>query len=323
MNSEDGFDEAFEGFGEEPTTQVDPPTEDPIKEDNDAKDDTPTGDNSDDTTPSDDKESPAVPSDSEEDKGEETPGEPGAGDTVPEGANDEPTEPEPQPALTKADLEETVKGIINNERNSAKESESATQDVLDAYYPDGLSNTLVDESTGKELRTPQDVVDASGGEMSMDQATQWLQNEQFKLDQQIKGIREDARKIAETTTSFKRDAVAAVEKYEPLFKAYPHLQKKVFDKLMKYVEADQEKGVILKAPDVMEHYDDYLEPYQLAFEHGRQQSATQPTTPPPAPEPPKPTAEDRMDISGDGGGTPVNDPNDFAQQVTKELGKGI
>jgi hypothetical protein len=35
---------------------------------------------------------------------------------------------------------------------------------------------------------------------------------------------------------------------------------------MKQVKADKEKGVILSAPDVMEHYDDYLEPYQQAYE---------------------------------------------------------
>jgi hypothetical protein len=44
--------------------------------------------------------------------------------------------------------------------------EDTTNEVMDAYYPDGLSNTLVDQASGKELKTPQDVVDASGGNMS-------------------------------------------------------------------------------------------------------------------------------------------------------------
>lgn len=319
MNPEDEFDEAFEGFGEEPTTQpADPPTED-NKENNDANEDIPTGDNAGDTPTIDEEESATVPSDSEEDKGEEAPSEPGAGSEVPKGADEQPEAPQP---LTKEDLEATVKNLLTTERNSVKEIETATNEVLEAYYPDGLSNTLVDETTGKELRTPQDVVDASGGQMSIEEASQWLMNEQFKLDQQIKDIRDNASKIAETTMSFKRDAVNAVEKYEPLFKKFPALQQKVFDRLMKQVKADNDKGVILSAPDVMEFYDDYLEPYQLAFEHSQQQPATNPVAPP-APEPPKPTAEDRMDISGDGGSTPVNDPNDFAQQVTKELSKGL
>jgi hypothetical protein len=129
-----------------------------------------------------------------------------------------------------------------------------------------------------------------------------------------------AKAIAETTVNFKRDAVLAVEKYEPLFKAYPKLQEKVYEKLMKQVKVDKDKGVILSAPDVMEFYGDWLEPYQQAYEFGKQQPATNPT---PAPEPAKPTADDRMDVAGDGGPAPVNDPNNFAQQVTKELAKGF
>jgi hypothetical protein len=70
----------------------------------------------------------------------------------------------------------------------------------------------------------------------------------------------------------------------------------------------------------MEHYDDYLEPYQQAFEYSFKQPATNSTDP----EPPKPTAEDRMDISGDGGASDdSDDPNDFAQQVSKQLAKGL
>jgi hypothetical protein len=166
-------------------------------------------------------------------------------------------------------------------------------------------------------------------DMSMEEATQWLMNEQFKMDQSVAGIQKDAERIAETTINFKRDSVNALRKYEPLFKAYPTLQGKVFDKLMTLVEADEKKGVITKAPDVMDHYDFYLEPYQKAFEYANGQSATNPVpTPaapaaPTAPVAPKPGQNDRLDEGGDGGATPPDDPNDFAQQVTKELAGGM
>lgn len=231
---------------------------------------------------------------------------------------EEPAAPQP---LTKDDVKEVVTNLLTSERTSSREVEIASQEVLEAYYPDGLSNVLVDERTGKELRTPQDVVDASNGEMTTEQAAQWLMNEQYKLDQEVAKIKGQAREIAETTINFKRDATMALEKYAPLFEAYPHLQKKVFDRLMKQVKVDEKRNVILSAPDVMEHYDFYLEPYQKAFEFATNKPATNPT-PDPNPQP-KPTAEDRMDENGDGGTSPVDDPNDFAQQVTKELAKGI
>jgi hypothetical protein len=102
------------------------------------------------------------------------------------------------------------------------------------------------------------------------------------------------------------------------------LQTKAFDLLMKQVKADKEKGVILQAPDVMDLYDTYLEPYQMAFEHSTQQPATNPNpAPAAAPAPPTPGVDDRLDEGGDGGASPVDDPSDFAQQVTKELSKGF
>lgn len=232
-----------------------------------------------------------------------------------------PTPEEPKP-LTRDDITSVIQNIRTEERDAVKAVETATNEVLEAYYPEGLSNVLVDQSTGKELRTPQDVVDATNGQMSLEQAANWLMNEQYKLDTEIAQIKTNAKQIAETTVSFKRDSVAAIQKYEPLFKWQPHLQKKAFDLLMKQVKADTEKGVILQAPDVMDLYDTYLEPYQKAYEFANQQPATNPT--PPAPEPPKPTAEDRLDDGGDGGASSdVDDPNDFAQQVSKELAKGI
>lgn len=321
------FDKAFEGFGEDPapvtpptgtpaTPPADPPKPDEKKEE-----------------PKPDEQSPK-PEDPKKPEGSDAPETPpetppaGADDKKKEGDPKPPETPETPPApeepatpLTKNDVEAIISNLRNEERNSGRQLETTTQEVLEAYYPEGLSNVLVDERSGKELRTPQDVVDASGGEMTTDQAAQWLMNEQYKLDTQVAKIKEDAKKIAETTVNFKRDAVAAVEKYEPLFKAYPHLQQKVYDKLMKQVKYDKDKGVILSSPDVLEHYDDYLEPYQQAFEQSTQQPATNPTPDPS--QPPKPSAEDRMDISGDGGASPVDDPNDFAQQVGKELTKGI
>lgn len=233
----------------------------------------------------------------------------------------------PQP-LTRNDVADVIRQMRNEDRTSSTALQGETQSVLDAYYPEGLSNVLIDQSSGKELRTPQDVVDASGGEMSMEAAAQWLMNEQYKLDQSVAKIKGDAEKIAETTLTFRTNSVAALQKYEPLFKAYPQLQAKVFDKMMKQVKADEKKNVILSAPDPMEFYDDYLEPYQLAYEHQTKQSATNPVTPPADPAaPPAPVAtpsvEDRLDENGDGGASPVDDPNDFAQQVKKELSKGF
>lgn len=306
------FDDAFKGFGEDPapaTPPAEPPKADP-------------------TPPA----TPPVPQVEEPKKDEQPPAEPKKDEPAtppadpakkPEEGGEAPKAPETPPApeepkpLTRDDITSVIQNIRTEERDAAKAVETATNDVLEAYYPDGLSNTLVDQTTGKELRTPQDVVDATDGQMSLEQAQQWLMNEQYKLDTEIAKIKDNAKQIAETTVNFKRDSVAALTKYEPLFKAYPQLQTKAFNLLMKQVKADTEKGVILSAPDVMDLYDTYLEPYQQAYEFGKGQPATNPT---PAPEPPKPGAEDRLDEGGDGGSsTDVDDPNDFAQQVKKEL----
>ena len=63
---------------------------------------------------------------------------------------------------------------------------------------------LVDSATGKELRSPQDVVDVSGGTMSIEEAQQWLLNEQYKLDTNIAKIKDDARNLAETNANFSK-----------------------------------------------------------------------------------------------------------------------
>lgn len=330
MNDADAeFDKAFEGFGEDPKPTppveppkdpatppatppvvVEPPKADEPKPPEESKKDEPV--------------TPPIELPKEEGK-EATP--PAADEEKPKEGAEPPKDPatppeEPKP-LTKDDVTSIIQNIQTSERASSKEIENTTNEVLEAYYPDGLSNVLTTPE-GKELKTPQDVVDASGGEMTTEQAAQWLMNEQYKLDAEVSRIKDDAKKIAETTISFKRDSVAALQKYEPLFKWQPSLQGKVFDKLMKMVKADEKKGVILASPDVMDHYDFYLEPYQKAYEFATKQSATNPT-PPANPETPPvtPGAEDRLDEGGDGGASPVDDPNDFAQQVGKELAKGM
>lgn len=240
---------------------------------------------------------------------------------APQAPKEAPVVEEPKP-LT----EEGVRRLLNEaraeERNSGMELQNATKDVMEKYYPDGLSNVLVDQSTGKELRTPQDVVDAAraaGDDMSSEAAAQWLLNEQYKLDQNIAGIQKQAETIAETNVAFRRDAVLALQKYEPLFKQYPQLQSKAYYLMMKQVSYDDKKDLITKAPDVLDLYDTYLEPYQRAYEFSTRQPATNPTTPP-TPPPATPGINDRLDEGGDGGAnSEVNDPNDFAQQVSKAL----
>lgn len=329
VDHDDGFDEAFKGFGEDPAPAT--PPQDPVTppatpgaaaEPPKADDPTPPAEE-----PKKDDQPPAEPPKKEGE--EDTP--PAADAPKKEEGAEPPKAPEtpPAPEEPKPLTEESVKSIIQNirteERATTKELETTTNEVLEAYYPEGLTNVLVDQNTGKELKTPQDVVDATGGEMPLEQAAQWLMNEQYKLDTKINAIKDDAQKIAETTINFKRDGIAAVQKYEPLFKWQPQLQEKVFKLLMNQVTADEKKGVILKAPDVLDLYDTYLEPYQKAYEFSQGQPATNPTPPaggtPPAPA--TPGADDRLDESGDGGASPVDDPTDFAQQVTKELAKGI
>lgn len=305
------FDEAFAaGLQIEEPPVSDPPKDDPVQEDG----------GKDDTEPKDPKPEDQAPADPQ--KVDENGATPPAGDPSKAEAPADPSQvsEEPKP-LTRDDVTSIISNIRTEERMSAKELENTTNDIIEAYYPEGLSNTLRTPD-GKELRTPQDVVDAAGGNMSLEEAQQWLMNKQYQVDQEVSKIKDDIRKVAEQTINFKRDSVAALQKYEPLFKAYPHLQEKSFKLLMKQVKADTDKGVILSAPDVMDLYDTYLEPYQLAFEHANQQPATNPTPPPE--QPPQPSVDDRLDEGADGGATgDIDDPNDFAQQVKKELAKGI
>jgi hypothetical protein len=300
-DAEDDFDKAFAGFGEEPK-QPESPGEEPKK-------------------PEEPVTPPAAPKEGEADADKNKPGDKPEDTGKPADGATPPAAPEEPKPLTEEGVRSIIQDIQTNERTSTKQLQETTNEVLEAYYPDGLSNVLIDQSTGKELKTPQDVVDASNGEMDIEQATQWLMNEQYKLDTQVNSIKDDAQKIAEQTINFKRDSMAALQKYEPLFKWQPALQRKVWDNLKKQVNSDVDKGVILSAPDVMDFYDFYLEPYQKAFEFSQNKPATNPT--PPAPEPPKPGTDDRLDEGGDGGGgSDSDDPNDFAQQTRKELAKG-
>lgn len=279
-------------------------------------------------TPKTEDKKPDEPAKPEDSKKEEPEATPAADEKSPEEGGEKPKDPEtpaapeePKP-LTKDDIKEVVQNIRTEERDSGKALDNQLKEVMDAYYPDGLSNVLVDEKTGKELRTPADVV-AVAPDMSMEDAAQWLMNEQFKLDQQVNKIKDDARTIAETNLKFKQDTADILTRYEPLFKAYPAVQTKVWDQYKKLMNVDEAKGVILSAPDMREFYDTMLEPYRLAFEHGKGQPATNPVAPDSKVETPAaPGADDRLDEGGDGGASPVDDPNDFAQQVTKELEKG-
>lgn len=328
VDHDDGFsEEAFKGLGEGPAP-VAPPTDpatppatpgaaaEPPKADPPKPAEEPKKDEEPETPPAEPpkKEEEGTPPATDAPKKEEGAEPPKTPETPPA-----PEEPKP---LTEESLRSIINEVRNEERTSGQALEETTKEVLDAYYPDGLSNVLVDQNSGKELRTPQDVVDASNGEMSMEQATQWLMNEQYKLDQEINRIRNDAKSVAETTLKFKQDGVEVLQRYEPVFKKYPQLQQKVWDQYKKLVKADEAKGVILSAPDMREFYDTVLEPYRLAVEYETGQPGTAPTTPPEA-TPPAPSADDRLDEGGDGGASPVDDPNDFSQQVSKELAKGI
>jgi hypothetical protein len=314
-----------EEITENPTNT--PPADDP-KQDDPAT--PPASDDKVEEPKKDDPENPADPNkkDEEPENPPADPEKPTEEDSAkPKDPETPPTEEEQPKPLT----EEGVLRLLNetrlNEQNETKVLQETYKEVLNAYHPDGLSNVLVDQSTGKELRTPQDVVDASGGDMTMEQAAQWLLNQQFELDQTIQNIQKQAAQITETTVNFKRDALAAVQKYDALFKAYPdlNLQEKAFNLMMQQVQADPEKGVILKAPDVIGLYDTYLEPYARAFEFSQSQpaAATPPADPATPPAPATPTINDRLDEGGDGGESPVDDPTNFAQQVTKELAGGL
>lgn len=232
----------------------------------------------------------------------------------------EPAAQEQPKPLTAEEVRQIMSDVRDQERNSGKALEEAEKEVLAAYYPQGLSNTLVDESTGREIKSPQDVVDLSGGTMTTEQATQWLMNEQYKLDKQVADIKSSARELAEVNSNFKQGATRVIEKYKPIFDKYPQLQGKVYKNYMKTVKLDAEKDLILSAPDIEDYYADVMEPYVMAF--GFQPTpAAAPTAAIPVS---KQTAADRMDVGGDVGGDAGGgdiDPNDAEATLNKFFGE--
>lgn len=248
-------------------------------------------------------------------------------------------EEEPPKPLTKEDIQAAFQEARENERNSSKEVEELTNEVLQSYYPDGLSNVLVDKNSGKELRTPQDVIDASGGELSYEDAWRWLNNEQQKLDQQVNQIKDEARNIAETNANFNSGIERVIGKYGPVFDAFKDqkIQEKVYKAYMKNVKMDDKKNLVLSAPDIEEFYDLVMEPYLLAYGNMQTQNAGQQSGQQPAPaqgqqqpqsnEAPqipdsKPSIEDRLDESGDGGGGGHEaDPNSADEKLNELFGE--
>lgn len=233
---------------------------------------------------------------------------------------------EPVKPLTADEARALFNDIRNQERESKQIIEEAEKEVIAKYYPQGLSNVLVDEKTGKELRSPQDVVDLTNGEMSIEEATRWLMNEQYKLDTKVAEIKQSARELAEVNANFKQGAARVLETYKDVFAKYPQLQNKVFKNYMKAVKMDNEKDLILSAPDIEEYYRDFMEPYLMNMGEAAPAPAQTPSADAPKiPDAPKQTAADRMDVSGDaGGGTGGDDdvdPNDPVASLNKLFGE--
>lgn len=241
---------------------------------------------------------------------------------------------ETPPPLTKEDIQAAFREARESDRASAKELDELTNEVISKYYPEGLSNVLIDDKTGKELKTPQDVVDASDGKLSIEEASRWLMNEQYRVDQNIKKIKDDARNIAETNANFHTGIERVLAKYEPVFKAFEKqgIQEKLYKAYMKQVKMDDKNDLVLSAPDIEEFYDLVMEPYLLAYGNmqARQTSSPSPSEKPPeAPqEKPsipdsKPSIEDRLDETGDGGvgSDREADPNNADESLNKLFGE--
>lgn len=242
-------------------------------------------------------------------------------------ASDEKEPEEPPAPLTKQDIQEAIREFRDSERDSTKQVDEFTEEVIKKYYPNGLSNVLVDEKTGKELKTPQDVVDASGDSMTIEEATQWLMNEQYKLDKQIAEIKDNARELAEVNANFDSGLNRVLEKYKDVFEKFPQQQQKLYKAYMKQVKMD--KDLVLSAPDIEEFYDLFMEPYVLAFGNMQaQEQPAKPSAPPADSKPPaqipnaKPSIEDRLDETGDGGSASDDpNPNDPDESLSKLFGE--
>lgn len=249
-------------------------------------------------------------------------------------AEEKPTEPEEPKVeeskpLTAEDVRSIISDLRTQERTATKTVDEMETTVLNAYYPNGLSNVLVDEKSGREIRTPQDVVELSGDTMTIEEASQWLINEQYKLDQQINTIKSSARELAEVNANFRDGATRILENpvYKQIFEKYPTLQNKIYKNYMKTVRMDNEKELVLSAPDIEEYYADVMEPYVMAFNYKPQAPPQTPPATPGVPVSPKipesrQTAADRMDVSGDGGGGDTEvDPNDVDANLNKVFGE--
>lgn len=293
-------------------------------------------------------DAPAEPTAPEAPKPEEAPTEPPQGEPTPPapevqpqkpetpGAPSEPRQEEAAPAkpLTAEDVSRLLSEERAREHDEAKSLDQMEKDVLAAYYPQGLSNVLLDEKSGREIRTPQDVVELSNGTMSTEEAAQWLMNEQYKLDAKIAEIKGSARELAEVNNNFRSGATRVLDQYKPIFDKYPALQQKVYSNYMKQVKVDDKKDLVLSAPDIEDYYRDFMEPYVMAFGFSQQQVAAAAPAPPagapaapaapgaPAiPDAPRQTAADRMDVSGDGGVSDEADPSDPNDSLSKLFGE--
>jgi hypothetical protein len=262
------------------------------------------------------------------------------GDQQPEADNQKPESndqqgeletPEEKPTpLTKEDIQAAFQEVRENERNWTKEIDELTDEVIKKYYPDGLSNVLIDERTGKELRTPQDVIDVTDGSMTYEEAWRWLNNEQQKLDKKIEEIKDQARNLAETNANFGSGIDRVLQKYKPVFEAFEKqgIQQKIYKAFMKQVKMDEGKELVLSAPDVEEFYDLMMEPYLLAYGNMQTNKADQNKQPPANDQhtqsvsqipDSKPSIDDRLDESGDGdSGKHEADPNN-AEETLNEL----
>lgn len=241
----------------------------------------------------------------------ETP--PAEPETPPETLPETPPVEAPKP-VTADEIRHIFSEMRNAEQATIKDIQTLTDEIVELYYPQGIPTAVTDEN-GKEYKTPQDVVDAvaaSGGEISIEDASQWLMNEQFKLDQQIKEIKQSATTVAEANANFRNGGIRVMQKYKDIFDRVPGLQQKAYKNYMRTVKVDDDKGIILNAPDIEEHYAEFLEPYVLALQSEQQ---SQPSSPPAAETPKIPdakqTVDDRLDETGDGG-IGANDKDDEA-----------
>lgn len=329
-NDNDDIDSMFEEDNDTPTTTGTPETPTTNTPDTPA---VPT------TTEEDPAKAPDAPvtPDGERDKPPEVPKTeaPATPDvpTVAEGASTTPEQPtEAAKPLTADEVRTILADIDTQKRDNDKALADAEQDVIKAYYPDGLPTVLIDEGTGKELRSAQDVVDAAaaqGNEMTIDQAAQWLMKEQATFDKNMADIKQSAKDLAETNYNFKQGIIKVTTDYKDIFEKYPALQAKVYNNYMKAVKIDEKKDLVLTAPDIEDYYRDFMEPYVMAF--GYQPKAAPTAAPAPVATPAAPaipeskqTAADRMDIGGDagtGGGDVEVDKNDPEATLNNMFGE--